>query len=163
MIRDLVPNTDQILKDVMEEFDFANPPIDPNQLAVDLAETMIEHKALGIASNQIGLPYRAFAINSEQIMVCFNPRIVGFSDEMVYLPEGCLSYPGISVKVKRPGKIRVRYTQANGETVTKVFEGITARVFQHELDHLDGVCHLDRATKFHIEQAKKRASKHVRR
>lgn len=159
MIHPLVHCNDPILKQEMEKFDFQNPPTDPIQLAKDLAETMIQENGLGLSANQIGLPYRAFAMKAEQIIVCFNPMIVDESTEQLYLEEGCLSFPMLYVKVKRPKKIKVRYTEPNGNVVTRVFDGMTARVFQHELDHLNGIVYTKRANKFHLEQARKRAKK----
>jgi len=149
----LVDKNDLILKTELEYFDFSNPPTDPIQLARDLAETMIENKGLGLAANQVGLPYRAFVINGEQILACFNPKIVDSSADQVYMLEGCLSHPGLSVKIKRPAVIKVRFTVPNGETRTEKFEGLTARVFQHELDHLNGIVHINRASVIHKEQA----------
>ena len=151
----LVDKDNEILTTELEKFDFTSPPTDPIQLAKDLAETMIAENGLGLAANQIGLPYRAFAIKAEQIIVCFNPIIVDFSEEMIYLEEGCLSFPDLYVKIKRPRRIKVRYTQPNGEVVTRTYDGMTARIFQHELDHLDGIRYLDRANRIHLDQAKK--------
>jgi peptide deformylase len=155
MIHTLVPSNDPILKSRMEEFDFFKPPTDPIQLAHDLAETMLYNDGLGLSANQIGLPYRAFAIKAEKIIVCFNPRIVDYSEETIYLEEGCLSYPNLYIKVKRPQKIKIRYTEPNGNTETKIFSGLTARVALHEYDHLEGITYMQRANRFHIEQAKK--------
>lgn len=151
----LVDKSDPILKQEMPAFDFTNPPTDPIQLAKDLAETMIDSKGIGLAANQVGLPYRVFAITGEQIFVCFNPRIVDTSSEVVLMNEGCLSYPGLVIKIKRPRMIKVRFTMPNGETRTEKFDGLTARVFQHELDHLNGYVHLSRAGVYHKEQAMK--------
>jgi peptide deformylase len=159
MIRELVPCTDPILKQPLERFDFENPPMDPIELAHDLAETMIANNGLGLSANQMGLPYRAFAMTGEKIVVCFNPMVVDTSTETVMLEEGCLSFPLLFIKVKRPKKIKVRYTEPNGNIVTKVFDGMTARVFQHELDHLDGVVYTSRANSYHIEQARKAKKK----
>jgi peptide deformylase len=69
---------------------------------------MLYNDGLGLSANQIGLPYRAFAIKAEKIIVCFNPRIVDYSEETIYLEEGCLSYPNLYIKVKRPKKIKIR-------------------------------------------------------
>lgn len=159
MIHVLVDSNDEILKTVTEKFDFTNPPTDPVQLSRDLAETMIINNGLGIAAPQIGMPYRVFAMMASSIIVCFNPRIIDVSTEQVLLEEGCLSYPGLLVKVKRPKKIKVRYEEPNGDTVTKIWDGMTARVFQHELNHLDGICHINKANKFHKEQALKKWKK----
>lgn len=155
MILDLVPEDDPILRQVLPRFDFDNPPIDPSQLARDLTETMIANKGLGLSANQCGLPYRVFVMNGNPVHACFNPRIVHSSPEQVLMSEGCLSYPGLYVRIKRPAVIRLRYQQPDGDTITKEFHGVTARCVQHELDHLDGIVYLDRATRFHKEQAYK--------
>lgn len=155
-ITKLVPETDPILKQRLELFDFENPPIDPIELAHILAEAMIVDNGMGLSSNQIGLPHRAFVITGSPILCCFNPKIVDASEEQIYLEEGCLSFPNLYIKIKRPIHIKVRYTQANGETVTKKLTGMTARIFQHELDHLDGITMLVRASRLERERAFKR-------
>jgi len=152
-ILDLVNDRDPILRTQLPLFDFSNPPVDPIQLAKDLTETMIANKGMGLAANQVGLPYRVFVLTGQQILACFNPKVVDFSPEEVYINEGCLSYPGLVVKIKRPQEIRVRFTMPNGETRTAKFEGLTARCFLHELDHLNGVVHLERANPIHREKA----------
>ena len=151
----LVHHDDPILRTALEPFDFANPPTDPIQLAKDLTETMIQNKGLGLAANQCGLPYRMFVITGQQVLACFNPKIIDTSTTTVLLDEGCLSYPGLAIKIKRPKMIRVRFTMPNGQTVTQKFDGITARCFLHELDHLDGVLHINRANPYHKEKAMK--------
>ena len=148
-----------LLKQEMPKFDFQNPPVNPVELYRDLAETMIEYHGIGLAANQVGSPYRAFVMRAEEVIGCFNPKIVDTSSETVLLEEGCLSNPGLFVKIKRPKKIKARYTLPNGETVTKVFDGITARCFQHELDHLNGLLYTSRANAYHLEKAKKNAKK----
>lgn len=155
-VRPLVNNTDQILYTKTERFDFSNPPIDPSELAHILAQTMIANNGIGLAAPQIGLPYRAFVLTGKPIMCCFNPIIVDTSSEQIYLEEGCLSFPNLIVKIKRPKIIRARYTMPNGETVTNKFIGMTARTFQHELDHLNGVVFTQRANSYHLEKARKK-------
>jgi len=146
-----------LLKNVMPKFDFTNPPIDPIELAHDLAQSMLDKNGMGVAANQLGLPYRAFAIKSNPIIVCFNPIIVDQSNtKLSVLEESCISFPGLYLKVKRPHKIKVRYTEPNGNVVTTFFEGLTSRIFQHELDHLNGTCYTERANRIHLEQARKK-------
>lgn len=152
-VLNLVPEDSQILREPIEDWDFDSPPTDGIKLAYDLAESMMVRSGLGLAAPQVGLPYRCFAIKTDPIKVCFNPRILEASEEEIYLEEGCLSFPDMFVKVKRPRRIRVRFRLPNGETITEQFEGLTARIFQHELDHLDGVLMMDRASYFHREQA----------
>lgn len=159
MIYPLVKYNDPILKQELEKFDFANPPTDPIQLAHDLAETMISNNGLGLAANQIGLPYRVFAVTGEKIVVAFNPILVDLSQEKVYLEEGCLSFPDLFVKVKRPRKIKVRYTEPNGNVVTATFDGLTSRIWQHEYSHLEGRTMKDIATSYHWEQGLKKQRK----
>jgi peptide deformylase len=157
----LIPENDVILRTPCQEFDFDNPPTEPNQLAIDLAETMISKNGLGLAAPQVGIPYRVFAMTGNPIKVCFNPRIVDQTSDEVLLEEGCLSYPGLVCKVKRPSMVKIRYTMPNGETVTERFIGMTARVILHEMDHLDGILFFNRASLYHREQAfrKRKANK----
>lgn len=152
MILELVKRNDPILKKVAEKFDFNNPPVDPLDLATDLAETLLETDAVAIAANQVGLPHRVFVIKAEELIVCFNPVIVDQSEETIKLDEACLTFKGVSAKIKRPRVIKVRYTEPNGKTVTKVFQDMTARIFQHEIDHLNGLTMVDRCS--YIEKDK---------
>lgn len=146
------------------DFDFTNPPTDPIQLSSDLVHTMMSKNGLGLAANQVGLPWRVFAMRtSPKMTVCFNPRIVDVSNEEVILEEGCLSFPDYFIKIKRPRTIKVRFTYPNGETVTETFTNITARVFQHELDHLDGILFQTRANRFHRDQAMRQYKSRVKR
>jgi peptide deformylase len=141
----LVPDTDPVLYEPVVPFDFSNPPIDPVLLSHTLAQALIKHKGIGISANQLGLPYRVFAMATNPITVCFNPRIVDVGDEQIVLDEGCLSYPGVFIKIKRPKNIKVRFTLPNGETVTHTYSGMTSRIFQHEYDHQEGINFIDRA------------------
>lgn len=159
MILELVDRLNPMLTQTMLPFSFQEPPTDPIQLAKDLAETMLSKNGIGLAANQVGLPYRVFVMKSNPIICCFNPRIVDVSEETIYLDEGCLTFPNYYVKVERPKRIRVRYTMPNGEVVTEIYDGITSRIFQHELDHLNGVLFTSRATLYHKEQAERRAKK----
>jgi peptide deformylase len=158
MIYELIPTNSPICAQI-DNFDFTNPPVNPLDLVSDLAETMLHNNGIGLSANQCGLPYRVFVMYGEELIPCFNPRIVDMSAETVVMEEGCLSHPGLFVKIKRPRRIKVRYTEPNGHTTTRVFDGITARVFQHELDHLNGVNYQQRANKLHLEQARKKKKK----
>lgn len=154
---ELVSGSNPILTKECLEFDFSNPPFDPIEFAKDIVKFMLENNGIGLAANQVGVPYRIFAMRGmPQHFVCFNPRIVATGEEQVVLEEACLSYPGLVVKVKRPKNIRVRFTMANGETRTEIFHGITARIFQHEMDHLNGIVFYNRANLFHREKALKK-------
>ena len=142
----LVDEKDPILREVMPVWDFANPPMDSIQLAYDLTETMKKHNGIGLSANQIGYKYRVFVMNTyPEIFVCFNPRIVNQSEETIVLEEGCLSYPNLWVKIRRPKIVKVRFTLPNAETRTMTFDGLSARVFLHEHDHCLGKIFYTRA------------------
>jgi peptide deformylase len=161
---ELVPKYDPILTTLLtEDFNFENPQVDPADLAVAMVDFMRSHNGIGLSANQIGLNFRVFAMEGEPAHVCFNPRIVSQSDEQILLEEGCLSYPGLIVKVKRSRHCRIRFVGPDGETYTEQFTGMTARVIQHEVDHLDGVLFFDRANRFHREQAFNKWEKQKRR
>ena len=150
----LVVEDAEILMNRIEDFDFSiEHEHTPVEIAEALVKYMVDHNGIGLAANQLGLPYRAFAMKTQPNTVCFNPLIVDRSAEVVTMEEGCLSYPGLIIKVKRPQAIKVRFTQPNGEVRTKKFTGMTSRVFQHELDHLNGIVFYRRANDFHKDQA----------
>lgn len=143
----IVSDDHPLLKQELAEFDFANPPIDPVQLAVDLIDAMHRYNGLGLSANQVGLPYRVFVMKTNPATACFNPRIVDESNDKSSIHEGCLTYPGIIIKnVKRSAHIKVRFQSADGQTHTEKFSGLTARVFLHEYDHMQGVNFFRRAS-----------------
>jgi peptide deformylase len=151
----IINHTESLLHTKIAEFDFKEPPVDPVELAQKLISTMNHHNGIGLSANQCGLPYRVFVMKTEPEIACFNPKIVSVSQEVVALEEGCLTYPFLYVKIKRPSMIRVRYTDQYGEIKTDKFIGITARCFQHEYDHLEGINYLRRANLVHVERAKR--------
>jgi peptide deformylase len=152
----LIKYPDPILTTPCEEFNFQNPPGDPSELGVALIRLMNDYKAVGLAANQVGVPFRVFVMRGHpENFVCFNPKIVLYSDELETLEEACLSFPGVNVKIKRAKEIKTRFQTPSGETVTMNFSGLTARVFQHELDHLNGVLFFNRANKYHRDKALK--------
>jgi len=163
MILKLVRPTDPVLKAKCETFNFESPQVDPHQLYTDLKETMIALKGVGLSACQVGLPYRVFVVgdytNADDVIPMFNPRIVNTEGENVLIEEGCLSYPGLFIKIKRPEIIRIRYTDVNGDTKTSVFDGIPSRVIQHEYDHMDGILFHSRANKYHLDFAQRQKVK----
>ncbi len=156
----LVPYGSEILRTKTKRFDFASPPINPVELYQRMAKTLVETEGVGLAAVQVGLEYRMFVMRSDPIMGVFNPIIVDKSEERVVLDEGCLTYPEIVLKIKRPKKIRLRFTEANGETTTKIFDGMSARIIQHELMHCDGELFGDLVSRLQLERAIKKAKKH---
>ena len=117
--------------------------LDRHHLSRVLIDNMIHHNGIGISANQIGIWERAFAmvrdLENNEVMVFFNPRIVKSYSEEVEMEEGCLSYPELFLKIKRPDKIVVKYEDENKKTHKMKLEGLASRVFQHEYDHMEGI------------------------
>ena len=117
--------------------------LDRHHLSRVLIDNMIHHNGIGISANQIGIWERAFAmvrdLENHEVMVCFNPRIVKSYSEEVEMEEGCLSYPELFLKIKRPDKIIVKYEDADKKTHKIKLQGLASRVFQHEYDHMEGI------------------------
>ena len=117
--------------------------LDRHHLSKILIDNMIHHNGIGISANQIGIWERAFAmirdLEHQEVMVCFNPRIIKSYTEEVEMEEGCLSYPELFLKIKRPDKIVVKYEDEDKKTHKIKLEGLASRVFQHEYDHMEGI------------------------
>ena len=118
-----------------------------DEMAARMAELIREEQGIGLAAPQVGWPFRFVLLNTtlepggEQAFV--NPVIIR-REGRILEQEGCLSVPGVFAKVRRAEKVRVRATQLNGAEVELEAEGIAARAWQHELDHLDGMLFMDR-------------------
>ena len=153
---------DPFLQQPTEMFDFDNPPMDPQELVTKMKNTMVMNRGLGLSANQVGLPYSMFVMGNpddpENIVGVFNPKVVDAEEEW-YVEEGCLSAPGLFIKIKRPKVVRARYTIKTGETHTIKLDGMTARVYLHEYDHLQGITFKQRANRYHLEQAQKQKRK----
>lgn len=162
MILKLVSETHPAIHNKAERFDFNNPPMDPTELFENLRDTMIANRGVGLAAPQVGLSYQAFVIGNpfepETIFSVFNPKVVDEKGE-VLIEEGCLTFPGLFVKVKRPAKIRARFSGHDGKVGTMEFDGFTARSFLHEYDHLYGVTFKHRVSKLQLDRAKKQKEK----
>ena len=117
--------------------------LDRHHLSRVLIDNMIHHEGIGISANQIGIWERAFAmvrdLENNEVMVCFNPRIIKSYSEEVEMEEGCLSYPELFLKIKRPDKIIVKYEDEDKKIHKMKLQGLASRVFQHEYDHMEGV------------------------
>jgi len=163
MILKLVPPNDSILKKPTEKWDFENPPFDLPEFVENLCDTMVHERGVGLSANQVGVPYSIFVIghpdNPDEIICVVNPKIVDYSNDIVLGEEGCLTWGGLFGKVKRSGTVRVRFANPMGDVNTVSLQGFTARAFQHEYDHLQGITFLDRMSKYHLDQARRQQKK----
>ena len=140
MIRDLVKSDDSILHRKILP---CGCNCDRHFVAKTLIENMFHHEGCGLSANQIGMDTRVFAmirdIEYNDVIVCFNPRIISRSNDCVWCEEGCLSFPDQFINVHRPDKIIVKYEDEDGKDHKITLSGFAARVFQHEFDHLNGI------------------------
>ena len=145
MIRDLVKSDDKILHRRVKP---CGVNLDRHFLAKTLIENMIHYDGVGLSANQIGIEERAFAmirdIEYNDIIVCFNPRIIKRYDDNVWCEEGCLSFPDEIINIERPNRIVVKYEDEDKKDHKIKLDGLAARVFLHEYDHLQGIVFTER-------------------
>lgn len=156
----LVDEKDPILKTKIVEFDFENPPYNPNELASELVETCKVKGGYGLAAPQVGISARVFVMGSgEEYVAFYNPKILNASEKKSLIAEGCLSFPMLALKIERPETIEVEYQDFNGVVRTSIFSGLSSHAFQHELDHLNGICYTDRAKPLALKVGLKKRKK----
>jgi peptide deformylase len=160
----LVSEDHPILKQVLPEFDFTNPPVDPNEFASAMVETCKAHHGIGLSANQCGFPYRMFVMGAEDSYVAFfNPSIVLKSKKEVHMVEGCLSFPFLGLRITRPEEVAVTYQDFTGTWKEATFSGVSARCFQHELDHMNGIVYTKHAKPLALEHGMKKRNKLLKR
>lgn len=114
---------------------------------------MKKANGIGLSANQIGLDMRVFVAQPEnKFYAVFNPEILKTSGEAKVIEEGCLSVPDVYGNVTRPDRVLLSGYDANGNKIKIKAWGILARVFQHEVDHLNGGIFIDKATEIHTYQ-----------
>lgn len=151
--RQIIPIDDKLLTKPSAPIEFVNGevPQDILDLAGDMLETCRAINGAGLAAVQVGEPVRLFVMDLAQIegptMIFINPEIIARSGETIEMLEGCLSMPGIAFKLERAASVTVRYTALDGEQKTFDAGGYAAICCQHEIDHLDGVRHIDHLSK----------------
>ena len=158
MIYKLLQPVHPMVKTPMPEYvDSDTSDISRKEIAESLVETMKHFGGIGLSANQVGLPYRVFVMgDNEHYINCFNPKIVVESENVITIEEGCLTYPGLFVKVRRPDWIEVEFEDENGEKHSDTFEGLMCRVFQHEMDHMNGIDFTSRAKRMDLNIAKRK-------
>lgn len=133
------------------------------KLVEDMQETMYYHEGAGLAAIQVGERRRIFIADpvlkggskEDPVLVFINPEILGGEGEQEG-DEGCLSFPGIFVPVKRPARVTIRAKDLAGETFEMTGEGILARAFLHETEHLDGELLIDKVGRLKRELIKRK-------
>ena len=164
LICELVKEDDPFLRETPEVFNFENPQVDPEKLEKQLIDNMIHHRGIGLSANQIGIPVKVFAmVMDNNIIVVFNPEILEWSDETTYIREGCLSFPGLYVAIERAHSIAAKFQLLDGEEHGASFSDLSARIFQHESEHMDGDIYIDNVSKFRLKAAMKKRKQYLRK
>ncbi|MEJ5165627.1 MAG: peptide deformylase [Thermoanaerobaculia bacterium] len=134
------------------------------KLVQDLKDTMYAAPGVGLAANQIGVPLRVAVVDisvgddPSSFIVLINPEII-YQEGEQYEEEGCLSIPGVSEKVKRPKKVRLKFQDLEGNFKEMEGEGLLARAFCHEIDHLNGKFFIDYLSPFKLKFLKGKLEK----
>jgi len=141
---------------------------DRNELAKIMYDTMTKYGGLGLSCNQVGLPYRMFvmgghpSIEDGKVRYVFNPLVNDMSEETINLKEGCLSFPFLFLMINRPKWVSVKYTDQNNEEIEETIHGMSARIFQHENEHMNGYIFTDLVSKFKLDRGKKAQKKLIK-
>jgi len=152
------------MDDTLEQFGFA----DRKELSKVMYDNMVKYGGLGLSANQLGLPYRMFVMGGHpqvedgKVRTVFNPLINDVSPESINLKEGCLSFPFLFLSIKRPKWCSVRYTDENGEEIEETLHGMSARIFMHENEHMNGYVFTDLVSKLKLERAEKSKQKMIK-
>lgn len=162
----LVESPSKWLDKAVDPFDFDK--LDAVKISGEMCEIMMAKNGIGLSANQVGLNAQIFVMRPiehleiKKPFAIINPIILELSEETVNGPEGCLSYPGLVLHVKRPSKIIAQFLDLDAKECIIEFSGIDARCFLHEYDHLNGVTFTDRVSKLKLDIAKKKLKKQKR-
>ena len=149
-----------LLSEIMPEYVGVLPDREMTKIVGRLKVTMKLYSGLGLSANQCGIKQRVFVIGTDQFqMACINPKVIKVSEELVKDTEGCLSFPAFFLNFPRPKWVEVEYTNENGDKKQTMLEGLTARCFLHELDHLNGVKFTSYVGATSLLQAKRKQEK----
>lgn len=160
----LVLHPNSVLDQTVPEFDF-NGDQDPVQIEKDMIDTMISNRGIGLSANQVALPYQVFTIMPKHMkdvsnpFAIFNPKILAQDEVEVEDVEGCLSFPNLWLRVKRPKSVVAEFMTSSGHKSIMRFHDYDAKCFLHEYDHLQGVCFIEKVSKLKLDFAIKRQRK----
>jgi len=160
---ELIKFTDPQLRKEPTLFDFNTQ--NAQELGDALWVKCRELNGLGLSANQVGIDAKVFVmgIDENSKKYIYNPELIAVSDETMLAQEGCLSYPGLWITVKRPVSCTIAYQNVSGEHIIEEFSGLTARIAQHEYDHMVGRNFTDLVSKLKIDMALKALNKRAKK
>jgi len=149
-----------MLDDEIPEYTDGLPNAYMSNLIKRLKYTMKLYGGIGLSANQCGVFERVFIIGTDEFqLACINPKLIGTSAGMIKADEGCLSFPGLYLKIDRPNSIQVEFTDENGQVQQTMLEGLSARCFLHELDHMNGKKFVEYVGPVALQMARKKQDK----
>ena len=160
----LVKYPNKILNTKVSQVNIEDPGFDPIELKKQMVEVMLDNNGIGLSANQVGLDAQVFVMGDKEnnCTMCINPEIVQHTEETSMEVEGCLSFPGMYVKIKRPTEILAKWFDENLEEQSVKIDGYTAKCFLHEWDHLQGINMKDRVSKLKWDMATKKMKKYLK-
>ena len=170
MTYELIPPNDPRVLTMIAPFDEKilkeQEKISTKEFSDNMFETMDKYGGLGLSANQVGKPYRMFVMGHPQVeqgkkRTCFNPEIKGYSKETIRFKEGCLTFPYLFLDIDRPRAVAVKYLDENLKEVEENLTGLSARVFQHEYDHMQGIVFTEKVSKFKLQYAMNKREKSI--
>ena len=165
----LIYHPNEWLEKKVKPFDFEKQ--DAKKVESEMISIMEREQGVGLAANQVELDAQIFIIKPEGLkdyednkpFAIINPKITAVSEEMVEGEEGCLSFPLLYFKVKRPIGLVTECLDSSGKECTIELTGWNARIFGHEDDHLYGINYIDRVSKLKLDMAKRKQQKLMKR
>jgi len=143
MILEIKKYPDSVLKKRTEKVNEITPEI--KELIFNMKETLRAGQGAGLAAPQVGVSKKVFIINTQDGCTAFiNPKITSKSLRKAIAKEGCLSFPGLWLDIKRAKEVKVSALDENGKAISLRAKDFSARVFQHETDHLNNVLFFER-------------------
>ena len=157
----LVYYPNKLLDQELTEVDLESPGFNPVELKEQMIDVMLASGGIGLTASQVGLDHKLFVMgdSKENATLHINPTVLEYTEETVTEIEGCLSFPNMFVKIKRPKEILAEFYDINLQKQTVKITGYSARCYLHELDHCLGITFKDRASKLKWDMAKKKAKK----
>jgi|TARA_R110000851_G_scaffold94477_2_gene205314 peptide deformylase len=146
----------EALKQVIPETDLTQD-LEWDKISSLMYRTMKQANGIGLAANQVSVGIRMFVMYGE--ITCINPKIVEASPIRQLVEEGCLSFPNLFMKLQRPQSVIVEYYDKNLKKQVDRFEHVWAQCIQHEIEHLDGICFVDKVSKMKLDYYRKKQRK----
>ena len=139
-------------------------PENRKEILDNIIETMKHYGGIGLSANQVGLALRMFVFgDNKHFIPCFNPKILEYGGPEVAIEEGCLTYPGLFIKIYRPEWVTVTFEDENRELHEETFSELQSRVFQHEYDHMEGIDFRNLAGRMSLDIAQRKVKRATRK